>query len=425
MDKLIIKGGRPLKGSVRISGSKNAALPMMAASLMTEEDIVLKNVPDLRDIRTMIEILNFLGVEVIKQDAHTLRISARNLNKNEAPYELVRKMRASICLLGPLLARLGSARISMPGGCVIGPRPVDLHLKGIKGLGINVQISHGYIEAEGDLKGSDDIFLGGRFGSSVTATANIMMAACLARGTTCIESAAQEPEIIALSSMLNAMGAHIEGAGSHALIIKGVEKLSGCEIEVIPDRIETGTFLLAAAAAGEDVIIKKANMRHLRAVTDKLQEAGILLQIGGDSVSVKRQGPMIRPADIITLPFPGFPTDLQAQMMALMTVADGISVITEKVYPERFMHISEMNRMGADIKLEGNTAIVKGVKRLSGAAVMASDLRASAGLVIAGLIAEGETQIHRVYHIDRGYEKIEEKLVSLGVDIRREKESEE
>ena len=423
MDKFIIKGGNQLKGSVRISGSKNAALPMMAASLMTQEDVVLKNVPDLRDIQTMREILDFLGVKVDQVDEHTIRLNAGNLNKNEAPYELVRKMRASICLLGPLLARTGSARISMPGGCVIGPRPVDLHLKGIKYLGVNVNISHGYIEADGALKGSDDVFLGGRFGSSVTATANVMMAACMAEGTTYIESAAQEPEIISLAEMLNLMGAEIEGAGSHVLKIKGVKSLKGCEVEVIPDRIETGTFLMAVAAAGGDVTIKNARSRHLRAVIDKLQEAGVSLKLGQDQIDVHFNG-RLRSVDVITLPFPGFPTDLQAQMMAMMNVADGLSVITEKVYPERFIHISELNRMGADIKLEGPTAIIKSVSKLSGASVMASDLRASAGLVIAGLIAEGETQIYRVYHIDRGYENIEKKLAVLGADIQRAKEEE-
>ncbi|MCK5706906.1 MAG: UDP-N-acetylglucosamine 1-carboxyvinyltransferase [Candidatus Aureabacteria bacterium] len=422
MDTFIIQGGNQLNGSVKISGSKNASLPMMAACVLTEEDVILNNVPDLRDIRTMKEILKFLGVTVEQKDTHTVSLNASKLNKNEAPYDLVRKMRASVCLLGPLLARTGSTRISMPGGCVIGPRPVDLHLKGIKGLGASVSIEHGYIKTEGKLYGAD-IFLGGRFGSSVTATANVLMAACLAKGVTYIESAAQEPEIIALAKMLVKMGAQVEGAGSHVITVKGVQKLHGCEIDVIPDRIETGTFMMAAAATGGKVALINADAKHIRAVTDKLLETGLSLKISSDSIEVERDKP-ITSADIITLPFPGFPTDLQAQMMALMTNGGGLSVITEKVYPERFMHISELNRMGADIKLETATAIVKGVKKLSGASVMASDLRASAGLVIAGLIAEGETQILRVYHIDRGYEKIEEKLALIGADIKRGKEIE-
>jgi UDP-N-acetylglucosamine 1-carboxyvinyltransferase len=421
MDKFVIQGGNPLKGAVTVSGAKNAALPMMAASIMTGEDVVLRNVPCLRDIDTMVEILEYLGAAVSRESG-TLRINARNISRNEAPYDLVRKMRASICLLGPLLGRFKSARISMPGGCVIGPRPVDLHIKGIQRLGVKVTISHGYIEAEGRITGADDIFLGGRFGSSVTATANVMMAACMAEGVTYIESAAQEPEIVSLAQMLVSMGAEIEGAGSHILRIKGVEKLHGCDIEVISDRIEAGTFLMAAAATAGDVVVEKIEPKHLRAVIDKLQETGIKMTVYKDAIKITAPS-KLKSVDVITLPFPGFPTDLQAQMMALMAVADGISVITEKIYPERFMHISELNRMGADIKLEGSTSIVKGVPALSGANVMASDLRASAGLVIAGLRAEGQTEIYRVYHIDRGYDEIEKRLSALGAKIQREKDT--
>jgi UDP-N-acetylglucosamine 1-carboxyvinyltransferase len=391
----------------------------MCAAILGQSPSVLKNVPRLRDVFTMIEILNALGAKAEFTEEHTLEIDPRTIHSTEAPYELVKKMRASVCTLGPLFAKFGNAKVSLPGGCVIGPRPVDIHLKGMKALGAEISVEHGYILIQGKPVGGE-IFLGGRFGSSVTATANMLMAATLATGQTVIESAAMEPEVSDLAHFLNSMGARIAGIGSHVLTIEGVSTLQGAQYSVIPDRIEAGTFLIAAAITQGELWVKDADIRHLRALIDKLREAGIQVQKENNSIYVRATK---RPhaVDIITLPYPGFPTDLQAQMMALLSLSDGISVITEKIYPERFIHISEMNRLGANIALENSTAIIKGVPKLSGAPIMASDLRASAGLVLAALVAEGESTIERIYHLDRGYERIEEKLSSLGAKIIREK----
>lgn len=421
MDKIVIEGGRKLKGEVEISGAKNSALPIMAAALLTEQESIIENVPDLRDIHTMIKLLRSLGAKAI-YEAGTVRIKPGNHLKPVAPYKLVSTMRASVCVLGPLVARIGHSEVSLPGGCVIGPRPIDLHIKGLQALGAGIEIQHGYVKARAlkKLKGAD-IFLGGSFGSSVLATANVMMAATLAKGKTTIENAACEPEIVDLARFMKKMGAKIEGEGSPLIEIEGVAKMKGAVHTVIPDRIETGTYLFAAAMTGGDVLIKKTDPRHQNAVIDKLSLAGAKVEKKGTNIRVRGTGKM-KPVDVTTLCYPGFPTDLQAQMMALMTTVPGISVITEKIYPDRFMHISELNRMGAKIFLEGPSAIVHGVKKLSGAPVMASDLRASAALVIAGLVAEGATEVHRVYHLDRGYEKIESKLSALGASIHREKE---
>lgn len=421
MDKIVITGGRKLKGEVRISGSKNSALPIMAATLLSEEESVLENVPDLRDIQTMLRLLRSLGARAQFEKGTVTIKPGRNLNPI-APYKLVSTMRASVCVLGPLLARMGHAEVSIPGGCVIGPRPIDLHLKGLQALGAKMEIQHGYVHArvKRKLKGSE-IFLGGAFGSSVLATGNVMMAACLAQGRSIIENAACEPEVVDLANFLKKMGARITGEGSPRIHVEGVKKLHGTKFPVIPDRIEAGTFIFAAAVTGGDVAIKNLEPSHQNAVMDKLGQAGVRLERGKNTLRVRRKG-RLKPVDVTTLPYPGFPTDLQAQMMALMSVTPGISVITEKIYPDRFMHVSELNRMGSRIMLEGPSAIVHGVKQLSGAPVMASDLRASAALVIAGLVAEGTTEVHRVYHLDRGYEKIEEKFSALGASIHREKE---
>lgn len=421
MDKIIITGGKKLKGDVDISGSKNSTLPIMAAALLSSEESLIENVPDLRDIHTMTRLLRSLGARVYFEGG---RVSIRpgNSLKAVAPYKLVSTMRASVCVLGPLLARLGHAEVSLPGGCIIGPRPIDLHLKGLECLGAKIDIQHGYVNASSkkQLRGAD-IYLGGAFGSSVLATANVMTAAVLAKGTTTISNAACEPEVVDLACFLRKMGAKIEGEGSPQIVIEGVKKLRGAEHEVIPDRIEAGTFMIAAAMAGIDVTVKKLDPRHQNVLIDKLQIAGISVKKGKNWLRIRRTR-KLKPVDITTLCYPGFPTDLQAQMMALMTITPGISVITEKIYPDRFMHVSELNRMGAKIFLEGPSAIVHGVKQLSGAPVMASDLRASAALLIAGLVAEGETEVHRIYHLDRGYERIEEKFSALGASVRRDKE---
>ncbi len=417
MDKFVIEGGHELKGVVEISGAKNAALPLLAATLLSAEPCVLKNVPDLVDIRTMVKVLRDLGCR-IERDGANLACHTRDETNVEASYELVRRMRASFCVLGPLLARRGKARVSLPGGCVIGLRPIDLHLKGLRALGARISVEHGYIVAETDgLKGAD-IYLGGAFGSTVTGTANVMMAAALADGITTIENAACEPEIQDLGGFLNAMGARISGAGTPRLTIEGVAELKGCEYEVVPDRIEAGTFILAALLTRGDIALKNARLDHLRAVADKLQQTGARVFEEGGLVRV--QAPA-RPAatDMTTLPYPGFPTDLQAQLMTVLSLADGISVVTEKVYPDRYMHVAELNRMGGKIRKEGPTSIIIGVDALSGAQVMASDLRASAALVLAGLAARGTTEILRVYHIDRGYDGIEKKFRALGAKIER------
>lgn len=421
MDKLVITGGRKLKGEVSVSGAKNSALPIMAAALLSEEESIIENVPDLRDIQTMAKLLRSLGARVLFEN-RTIAIKPGKSLKTLAPYKLVSTMRASVCVLGPLIGRMGYAEVSLPGGCVIGPRPIDLHLKGIEALGAHIEIQHGYVNARvvKKLRGTE-IYLGGSFGSSVLATGNVMMAAVLADGKTVIENSACEPEVVDLARFLRKMGAKISGEGSPRLEIEGVKKLHGARYSVIADRIEAGTFILASAMTGGDVLVKNVDPGHQNALIDKLHQCGVRIEKGKNSIRVRRNG-RLKPVDATTLPYPGFPTDLQAQMMALMAVTPGISVITEKIYPDRFMHVSELNRMGSKIFLEGPSAIVHGVKHLSGAPVMASDLRASAALVIAGLVAEGTTEIHRVYHLDRGYEKIEEKLFALGASIHRDRE---
>lgn len=421
MDKLVIEGGRPLRGDVYISGSKNACLPILAATLLTDDTCIINNVPRLNDVGTMIKILETLGVTVEHDGASIIRQKGRYKNF-VAPYDIVSTMRASVCVLGPLLAKKKEAKVSFPGGCVIGPRPIDLHLKGLKALGAEIKVEGGYILARAkELKGRN-IYLGGYFGSSVLATANVMMAATLAKGETIVHSAACEPEITDLANFLIKMGAKIEGHATPTIRIKGVKSLQGAVHNIIPDRIETGTYMIAAGLTDGGLLLKGANMEHLMALIDKLRDANCLVMQDASGVRVKRRGKDLWSTATATLPYPGFPTDLQAQMMTLMTVADGISVITEKIYPERFIHISELNRMGSDIILEGPNAIIRGVRRLSGAQVMASDLRASAALVLAGLVAGGRTEIHRIYHLDRGYENLEKKLERVGARIRRVRE---
>ena len=420
MDKFIVEGGVKLKGAVELSGSKNAALPILAATLLTDGRSVIKNVPPLRDVHTMLRIMRMLGIKVDMEDGVVV-VNPHGYKNSMAPYKLVSTMRASICVLGPLLAKLKHAEVSMPGGCVIGPRPIDLHIKGLRSIGADIKIEHGYIVAETEqLKGSR-VYLGGNFGSSVLATANLMMAATLAKGKTVIESAACEPEVHDLANFLIKMGAKIKGHGTHMIEIEGVKSLKGAEYSIINDRIEAGTFMIAAAVTGGDIMIKHARIEHVGAVVDKLQSAGVKVTSTKDGIRVRKTR-SLRPVDVTTLPYPGFPTDMQAQMMALMSITKGISIITEKVYPERFMHVSELARMGAAIALEGPSAIVKGVTRLSGAPVMASDLRASAALVLAALVSRGKTEISRIYHLDRGYHNLEEKLEKLGAKIKREKE---
>ncbi|MCZ6690395.1 MAG: UDP-N-acetylglucosamine 1-carboxyvinyltransferase [Planctomycetota bacterium] len=421
MDKFVIEGGRPLKGVVQVGGAKNAALPILAATLLAEGKCRFRNVPDLRDIKTLLRILQELGAEIGRGEDGTLEIEMVYERNVTATYELVSKMRASFCVLGPLLARRGQARVSLPGGCVIGNRPIDLHLKGLRALGAEIEVRHGYVESRCKRLKGGEVYLGGHSGSTVLGTANVMMAATLAEGETTIVNAACEPEIQDLAGFLVKMGGKIEGAGSSQMRITGVERLQGVEYSVIPDRVEAGTFLVAGAITGGDVTVRGASSEHLSAVIDILKEVGVSLEKTDDGIRVK--GPStLKAVDVTTLPYPGFPTDIQAQLMVLLSVANGISVITEKIYPDRFMHVAELNRLGAQIRKEGPSAIVLGVKGLSGAPVMASDLRASAALVLAGLRAKGTTEVHRVYHIDRGYERIEERLESLGARIRREEE---
>jgi len=419
MDSFLIKGGVPLHGEVTISGSKNAALPIMAATLLTDEPCVIRRVPDLSDTRFMVKILESLGATA-KFENGTLTVHAKKI-KGYADYDLVRKMRGSICIAGPLLARLRKARISLPGGCIIGARPINLHLKGFAALGANIKIEGGYVDAAVKKIVGSTMFLGGRAGPTVLGTANVMMAATLGDGITVIESAACEPEVVDLANFLNAMGAQIAGAGSPTITITGVAKLHGAEHEVIPDRIEAATFLIAAGATNGEVTVKGARADHLRAVIDKLSEAGVAVERSGAHLIARRKG-KLKPADITTLPYSGFPTDVQAQMMSLLALAKGISIITERIFESRFMHVSELARLGADIEIEGPSAIVKGGKPLSGAPVMASDLRASAALVIAGLAATGSTQVNRIYHLDRGYEQMDVKLQKLGARIERVEE---
>ncbi len=420
MDSFLIKGGVPLHGEVTISGAKNAVLPIMAATLLTPEPCVIRRVPNLSDVHFMAQILEWLGAKV-KFEGDTVRVEARKI-RGQGDYDLVRKMRGSICILGPLLGRLRKARVSLPGGCVIGARPINLHLKGVEALGAKIRIEAGYVEATARRLAGSAMFLGGRAGSTVLGTANVMMAAALAEGITVIESAACEPEVVDLANFLNAMGARVAGAGSPTVTITGVKQLHGAEHEVIPDRIEAATFAIAAGATNGEVTLKGARADQMHAVIDKLNEAGVRVERRGANLLVRRDG-RLKPADVTTLPYAGFPTDVQAQMMALMTLTPGISIITERIFESRFMHVSELARLGADIEIEGPSAIVKGGKPLSGAPVMASDLRASAALVVAGLAAKGTTQVNRVYHIDRGYENIDGKLRQLGARIQRIEES--
>ncbi len=424
MDSLLIKGATPLSGEVRVSGAKNACLPMFAAALLTDEKCVLKNVPNLSDVRFMADIVRAVGAEVSNPSEGVWEICAKNLS-HIAPYELVRKMRASICLLGPLSARMKKAEVSLPGGCVIGARPVDLHIKGMRALGAKVEIERGYICVDARKMRGAQVYLGGRFGSTVTGTANIVMAAVSIPGTTVIENAACEPEIADLCAMLEKMGAIIEGAGSPTISITGVPRLCGATHSVMPDRIEAGTWITAALASRGKVLIRDAQKKYLGSFLDVLERAECPVKAKSpSSIYVDASDLKLRPIEAITLPYPGLPTDLQAQLCALMTQADGISIVTERIYPERFMHVPELARMGANIAREGPSAIISGGTKLSGAPVMASDLRASAALVIAALAASGETLIHRVYHIDRGYEKIDEKLASLGAHVERLKGAE-
>ncbi len=420
MDSLLIKGSVPLHGEVTISGSKNAALPIMAATLLTSEPCVIRRVPNLSDVRFMGQILSWLGAQV-RFEGDSVRIQAKKI-KGAGDYDLIRKMRGSICIMGPLLARLKKATVSLPGGCVIGARPINLHLKGLESLGAKVVIESGYVHATAKRLVGSALFLGGRAGSTVLGTANVMMAATLAEGVTVIESAACEPEVVDLANFLNAMGAQISGVGSPTVTITGVKELHGAEHEVIPDRIEAATYAIAAAATNGEVTLHGARPEHMRAVLDKLNDIGVSVERCGVNLKIHRNG-RLKPVDITTLPYSGFPTDVQAQMMALMAMVPGISIITERIFESRFMHVSELSRLGADIEIEGPSAIVKGGKPLSGAPVMASDLRASAALVIAGLAARGTTQVNRVYHIDRGYENIDGKLRQLGARVERIEES--
>ena len=418
MDKIVVHGGPRLSGSVKISGSKNSALPILAATLLTSEPCTISRVPDLSDIHYMLTILSELGCEV-ERASGVVKIRAEKI-LSQAPYDIVRKMRASVCVLGPLLGRQGEATVSLPGGCVIGDRPIDLHLRGFEALGAAVRVSGGDVKVLAPKLRGATISLRSKFGSTVLGTDNVMMAAVLADGVTIIDGAAEEPEVVDLANFLIAMGAKIEGAGTRKIIIEGVKELHGAEHEVIPDRIEAGTFLAAAAIAGDHVRLLRVNPLHLKAVIDPLVDAGFLIEANGNEISI-RPGVKRRPLKLDTLPYPAFPTDMQAQMCALLATTEGISVVTENVFPHRFMHVAELKRMGADIDLQGATLVIKGVPQLSGAPVMASDLRASAALVLAGLQADGVTEVNRVYHIDRGYESIDEKLNGLGAQIERMK----
>ncbi|HSH41530.1 MAG TPA: UDP-N-acetylglucosamine 1-carboxyvinyltransferase [Arenicellales bacterium] len=416
MDKLIIEGGIPLKGDIRISGAKNAALPVLIASLLTDEALVIGNIPHLHDITTALELLGRLGVEVEVDEKMSIRACARDVDELCAPYDLVKTMRASILVLGPLLARFGHAEVSLPGGCAIGSRPVNLHIKGLEAMGAEISIDEGYIKASASrLKGAT-VFMDM---ISVTGTENLMMAATLADGTTVIENAAREPEVVDLAQCLNAMGARISGAGTNTITIEGVERLHGHEHQVIPDRIETGTFLVAAAVTRGSVRLRNTDPSTLDAVIEKLRAAGADIDVGDGQIWLDMHGRRPRAVDVRTAPYPAFPTDMQAQFVTLNSIAEGSGIVTETVFENRFMHVHELQRMGANIEMSGGVAIIHGVKALRGAPVMATDLRASASLVLAGLVAEGETVIDRIYHIDRGYECIEEKLAQLGARIRR------
>jgi UDP-N-acetylglucosamine 1-carboxyvinyltransferase len=415
MDKLAIQGGAALRGEVRISGAKNAALPLMCAALLTRDPLRLTNVPHLRDVSTMVRLLAQMGVAATLDDRGALALDASGLGNPVAPYDLVKTMRASILVLGPLVARHGEARVSLPGGCAIGLRPVDQHLKGLTAMGAEIAVEHGYIHAKAKRLNGARIFMDL---VTVTGTENLMMAAALAEGTTVLENAAREPEVVDLANCLAAMGARVTGAGSDVIVIEGVERLSGAAHRIMPDRIETGTFLVAAAATGGEVRLTGTDGTYLEAVLEKLREAGAELAEEPGTISIAMRG-RPRSVNLRTAPYPAFPTDMQAQFMALDAVAEGTGVITETIFENRFMHAIELQRLGANIETSGNTAVVKGVAKLDGATVMATDLRASASLVVAGLVAQGETVVDRIYHLDRGYEAIEEKLSKLGARIRR------
>jgi UDP-N-acetylglucosamine 1-carboxyvinyltransferase len=415
VDKLLIEGGVPLAGEVSISGAKNAALPLLCAALLTDQPLYLSNVPHLNDVSTMLRLLVQMGVDVTLDEKNSLVLDAGGLDKPEAPYDMVKTMRAAILTLGPLLARTGRARVSLPGGCAIGARPVDIHIRGLQAMGAEIRVEHGYILAQAERLRGARIFCDL---VTVTGTENLMMAAALADGVTVIENAAREPEVADLARCLNSMGARVSGAGSDVVTIEGVERLSGAEHRIMPDRIETGTFLVAVAAAGGRVRLNGTHCGILDAVVEKLREAGARIDCHRDSIEIEAGG-ALNAVSLRTAPYPAFPTDMQAQFMAMNCVARGAAVITETIFENRFMHAQELRRLGADIEISGNTAVVKGVPRLDGATVMATDLRASACLVVAGLVARGETLIDRIYHLDRGYEHIEEKLSQLGARIRR------
>lgn len=416
MDKLIITGGATLDGTIRISGAKNAALPVLCATLMADGPMTVGNVPHLQDVTTTMELLGAMGVTLVIDEKMAIESNTDTMTTYVAPYDLVKTMRASILVLGPLLARFGEAEVSLPGGCAIGARPVNLHIQGLQAMGAKITVENGYIKARAKrLKGATivlDIV-------TVTGTENLMMAAALADGTTLLENAAREPEVVDLANCLNKMGAKITGAGTSTITIEGVEKLNGVRYDVLPDRIETGTYLVAAAITGGRILVKDTCPKTLDAVLAKLREAGAEIEIGEDWISLDMHGKRPKAVDVHTAPYPAFPTDMQAQFTALNAVAEGVATITETVFENRFMHVQELERMGAQVRLEGNTAIITGREGLTGAPVMATDLRASASLVLAGLVAKGDTEVHRIYHIDRGYERIEEKLQQLGATIRR------
>ncbi len=423
MDIFQISGEKPLHGTVQVSGSKNAALPLFAASLLSDQETILENVPDLSDINFMAEILSELGAEISRIDNNTWKIKPTSISFR-APYELVRKMRASVCLLGPLVARLRRAEIPMPGGCVIGHRPIDLHVKALQSLGAEVELSNGVVKVLGRKLRGNTIFLGGRHGSTVTGTANALMLAVLTPGKTILEGCACEPEISDLCNMLISMGAQIVGIGSHRLTIEGVSKLDGCKHTVIPDRIEAGTYLLAGAITKGEITLEGVETSHLGSFLNLLESIGIHLTKKENQIKIYPPSDRLKPIEAVALPYPGIPTDLQAQICALASLIPGLSVITERVYPSRFMHVPELQRMGAHISIESSSAIIRGTNQLNGAPVMASDLRASAALILAGLAAKGETWVQRIYHLDRGYETFENKLNKLGAEVKRLPESE-
>jgi UDP-N-acetylglucosamine 1-carboxyvinyltransferase len=416
MDKLIITGGKPLKGEIRISGAKNAALPIIVSTLLSDDPVLIRNIPHLHDITTTMELLGRMGVSLTMDEKMDVEVNPATIKSYVAPYELVKTMRASILVLGPLLARFGEAEVSLPGGCAIGARPVNLHIHGLELMGADITVEDGYIKAKCKRLQGAKIVLDV---VTVTGTENLMMAAALADGTTILENAAREPEVVDLANCLNAMGAKVSGAGTDTITIEGVERMHGTTYDILPDRIETGTYLVAAAVTGGSVKLKDTDPTLLDSVLSKLEEAGAEIEMGKDWISLDMKGKRAKAIDVRTAPYPAFPTDMQAQFSILNAVAEGSSSITETIFENRFMHIQELKRMGADVEVNGNTAIVKGVEKLKSAPVMATDLRASASLVIAGLVADGDTIVERIYHIDRGYECIEEKLQQLGATIRR------